>query len=88
MTIAASILPELTSRRAVSTNRAKNGTVPIVSETQAAKAPIDVPVIARANGIRAIIRMANGMDRVIFTMTSDTIRLVTRMGRRPPGALV
>src|SRR5690625_2033623 len=71
MTWAASTVPEGTSSREVSTRRAKNGAVAIVSETVAATGPIDVPTSHWVNGISATIRIAYGIDRVMLTMMDD-----------------
>src|SRR5690625_434051 len=71
MAWAASTVPDGTSRSAVSTRRAKNGAVAMVSETVAAYGPIEVPTIHWVKGMRATIRIAYGMDRVMLTMIDD-----------------
>src|SRR5690625_1450357 len=73
MTWAASTVPVGTSRSAVSTRRAKNGAVAMVRETVAAYGPIEVPTIHWVKGMRATIRIAYGMDRVMLTMIDDRI---------------
>ncbi|MNL28420.1 hypothetical protein D3C87_1500620 [compost metagenome] len=68
----ASMMPRSTSRRAVSTRRAKNGVAPTTSGGIAPATPRDVPVINTVNGIITINRMMNGSERRMFT-TSDNI---------------
>src|SRR5699024_507858 len=72
ITWAASTVPEGTSRSAVSTRRAKNGAVAMVSETVAAIGPIEVPMSHWVNGMSATIKIAYGIERVMLTMIDDS----------------
>src|SRR5699024_12124042 len=85
MTSAASTVPVGTSRREVSTRRAKNGAVAMVSETVAAIGPIEVLTSHWVNGMSATIQIAYGIERVIFTTTEERKPYSTRIGARPPG---
>ncbi|MNF92790.1 hypothetical protein D3C84_754440 [compost metagenome] len=67
----ASIMPRSTSRKAVSTRRAKNGVAPTTSGGIAPATPSEVPVISTVNGIITISRMMNGSERSTLT-TSDS----------------
>src|SRR5699024_5271578 len=71
ITWAASTVPEGTSRSEVSTRRARNGAVAMVSDTVAANGPIEVPTIHWVNGISAPIKIAQGIERVILTRIED-----------------
>ncbi len=79
----ASTSPPSTSRTDVSTSRAKNGMAPTASGTVAACQPIEVPTIARVNGISATIRITNGSERPMFTTAPVTL-LTVRLCSRPP----
>ncbi|MCY1558183.1 hypothetical protein D9M68_950950 [compost metagenome] len=69
----ASTRPRSTSRRAVSTSRAKNGVQPTTSGGMAPATPSDVPVSSVVTGISTISRMMNGSERSTFT-TADSPR--------------
>ena len=75
--------PRSTSRKAVSTNRAINGAAAIVNGTTAAAVPIDVPTIARVNGITATTRMMNGVDRTAL-MVNPMARFAATLCSTPP----
>ncbi|MNL77620.1 hypothetical protein D3C87_2038460 [compost metagenome] len=66
------MMPRSTSRRAVSTSRAKNGVAPTTSGGIAPATPSEVPVISTVNGIITINRIMNGSERRMFT-TNDSI---------------
>ena len=68
----ASITPRSTSRNAVSTSRAWNGTAPTTSGRIAPRTPSEVPITASVSGIIAIIRMMKGTDRSTFTASAST----------------
>src|SRR5690606_27471705 len=84
MLCAASMTPMSTSWRAVSTSRATYGTAATDSGTMAAVVPMDVPTTHRVNGMMATIKMMNGMERPMLTMTPAT-RCTSRLGRMCPG---
>ncbi|MCY1433754.1 hypothetical protein D9M71_497900 [compost metagenome] len=67
----ASMMPLSTSRRAVSTSRAKNGVAPTTSGGMAPATPSEVPVSSTVSGIITISRMMNGSERSTFT-TNDS----------------
>ncbi|MNE98174.1 hypothetical protein D3C76_1706370 [compost metagenome] len=67
----ASMMPRSTSRKAVSTRRAKNGVAPTTSGGMAPATPSEVPVISTVNGIITISKMMNGSERRMLT-TSDS----------------
>ncbi|MNT96748.1 hypothetical protein D3C72_2389190 [compost metagenome] len=64
-------MPRSTSRKAVSTRRAKNGVAPTTSGGMAPATPSEVPVISTVNGIITISKMMNGSERRMLT-TSDS----------------
>jgi hypothetical protein len=86
MDSAASTFPAATSRRLVSTSRARNGTAPIVSGTMAAVDPIVVPTIPRVTGATSTSRMMKGSARPRLT-TSPRTRFSGGRGASPPGAV-
>ncbi len=57
----------LTSLKELSASLAKKGIAATVRGTIAAVVPRDVPMISRVRGMRAIIKMAKGKERVILT---------------------
>ncbi|MCY1431912.1 hypothetical protein D9M71_478900 [compost metagenome] len=67
----ASMMPLSTSRRAVSTSRAKNGVAPTTSGGMAPATPSEVPVSSTVRGIITISRMMNGSERSTLT-TNDS----------------
>jgi len=63
------MMPRSTSRKAVSTRRAKNGVAPAISGGNVPRMPSDVPVMISVNGIITISRMMNGSARSMLTIT-------------------
>ena len=65
---AASITPLSTSLKAPSTSLAKNAIDAIDNDTDAASAPMDVPTRILVTGINTIIKIINGIERMILIM--------------------
>ncbi|MNF88076.1 hypothetical protein D3C84_705620 [compost metagenome] len=68
----ASTTPRSTSRKAVSTSRAKNGVQPTTSGGMVPGTPSEVPTSSVVSGINTISKMMNGSERSMFTITDNT----------------
>jgi hypothetical protein len=62
-------MPGLSSFKDVSTSLATNGIAAITSDTVAALGPSEVPATALVNGISTTIKIINGIERPILTIT-------------------